>query len=226
LTRGTGKAVFSGRARLWQAGDSVEAPVIELSQKMETLTAYGDGPCRQCVIANFSGAPNASAPPSVFRVLSQRLLYSDAERKASFIDSVQVSSSSGQLSADHADVFLTPAVVKPGGKRTEAYGVEKEENLSVNRDHGAQSSVQKIVATGNVRLLQPGRAATGDRLIYTAADGQFVLTGTEKNPPEVVDLERGTVTGHVLTFASRDQAIMITGTPGHTTTTKTRVRKK
>jgi lipopolysaccharide export system protein LptA len=225
LMHDTGLAVFSGRARLWQGGDSVEAPVIELSQKLQTLTAYDNRPCTQCVTSNFLGAPNSSAQPSVFRILSERLTYSDAERKASFIHHVQVISSSGQVLADNAEIFLTPAVPPSANKRVDNHA-EKEKSLFAVRNNGTQSSVERIVATGHVRLLQPGRTATGDRLVYTAADGHFILTGDEKNPPEVVDADRGTVTGQVLTFASRDQAIMVSGTSGHTTTTKTRVQKQ
>ncbi len=218
----TETAVFSRRARLWQGGDTVEASVIELSQKTQTLKAYGDSACTQCVISNFLGTSTSSAQPSkreqaapsTFRVISERLLYSDAERKASFLHHVQVVSSSGMLFSDDAEIFLTPV------------STAKKKNLSSSRNNGEQSSVERIVATGNVKLLQQGRSATGTRLVYTAADGHFVLTGDEAAPPKVIDLDRGTVTGQVLTFASREQAIMVSGTPGHTTTTNTRVQKK
>ncbi|MDQ2800476.1 MAG: hypothetical protein M3Y13_12650, partial [Armatimonadota bacterium] len=196
LVHDTQTAVFSGRARLWQGDDTIEAPVIELAQKTGTLTAYGPS-CAQCVISNFVGAiavssqparqkHGAETGPSTFRLVSERLLYSDAERKASFLHHVQVSSSSGLLTADDAEVFLAP-----GDRR----------NLSDARGNMAQSSVERIVATGDVRLLQPGRSATGGRLVYTAADGHFVLTGDAEKPPTVVDADRGTVTGQVLTFA-------------------------
>ncbi len=220
VVRETQTAVFSGRARLWQGGDTIEAPVIELSQKVGTLTAYGAPSCTECVIGNFVGAVAASGKagkkeagtqaPSTFRVVSERLLYSDAERKASFLNDVQVTSSNGVLKADSAEVFLAPA----GGK-----------NISANRGGMAQPAVESIIASGDVRLLQPGRSATGGRLVYTAADGHFVLTGDAARPPTVVDADRGTVSGQVLTFASKEQAIMVSGTPGHQTTTTTRVRK-
>jgi lipopolysaccharide export system protein LptA len=221
LMHDSGVAVFSGGARLWQGDDSIEAPIIELSQKLQTLTAYSNHSCTECVNSNFLGAPEASAQPSVFRVLSEKLSYSDAERKASFTRHVQVISSSGRLLADQAEIFLTPAARRPVADNP----VKQEKKFSSNRNNAAPSSVERIVATGHVRLLQPGRAATGDRLVYTAADGHFVLTGDEKSPPEVIDLDQGTVTGQVLTFASRDQAIMVSGTQGRTTTTRTRVKK-
>ncbi len=222
------KAVFSGRARLWQGGNTIEAPVIELSQKRQTLTAYSDRPCTQCVVGNFLGGPGGTAhskqiplkgtAPPIFRVLSERLVYSGAERKASFLHHVQVFSSSGDLTADQAEIFLAPS-----GHRAPAGSSGKPEK---GRGSTEQSSVGKMIASGDVRLAQPGRSATGTKLIYTAVDGHFVLTGDDKNPPEVADRDHGTVTGQVLTFASREQAIMVSSTSGHTTTTKTRVQQR
>ncbi len=233
LNHATQEAVFSGRARLWQGDDSVAAPVIELSQKMQTLTAYSDRPCVQCVISDFSGQtgtpgtaasktakPSTSSTPSTFHVLSARLAYSDAERKASFQRNVQVTCSSGVLTADNAVVFLTPAGRDPENPQG------KTKISPSQRNNPAQSSVERIIATDKVRLRQPGRDATGTRLVYTASDGHFVLTGDEKHLPIVIDVDQGTVSGQVLTFASPQQAIIVSGTAAQTTTTETRVKKK
>lgn len=239
------QAIFTGQARLWQGGNSVEAPVIEVSQKTQTLLAYSALPCVQCIHSTFLGQTGqtvaldraglssqtgsktnvSSSLPSVFRVISERLLYSDAERKATFLHHVEVISSSGQLFADHADIFLTPAM-PAGALRGVPSQKEKPENSTSDRNNPSQSSVEKIVATGNVRLVQPGRRATGATLEYTASDGHFVLTGDNSTLPEVVDADRGTVTGQILTFASQEQAIIVSGSSAHTTTTKTRVQKK
>lgn len=242
------KAIFTGHARLWQGGDTVEAPVIEISQVMQTLLAYSDGPCEQCVHSVFAGQATQSksprpagaggipvsrngasnqrttamAPalfdsnsPQIFRVLSQRLLYSDAERKATFTDHVEVLHADDQLFADRAEIFLSQGPATATG----------EKNLSSASNKTSQTSVQRIVATGDVHLVQPGRRAVGNRLVYTAADGNFVLTGDSKQP-QVVDAVRGTVSGPILTFASQEQAIIVGGTSAHPTTTETRVKKK
>nr|MBA3915565.1 hypothetical protein [Terriglobales bacterium] len=232
LVHSTQTAIFSGRARLWQGGDIVEAPVIEVSQKMQTLRAHGDSACTLCVITNFLSAvssptqPNRDQTiqrlPSNFRVLSDELLYSDAEKKATFFHHVQVTCSSGLLTGDDAEVFLLSTKNHSTGKS----GLRTEENIPQGRNNVSSSSVERIVTTGNVRLLQPGRRATGTRLVYTVADGHFVLTGDATNTPTVIDVDHGTVTGQVLTFASREQAIMVSGSPGQMTTTTTRVQKK
>ncbi len=245
LLQDTQQAIFRGQARLWQGGNTVEAPVIEVSQKTQTLLAYSVQPCSQCVHSTFLGspgtqsAPSLAAPaaqgrpkenassglPSIFRVVSERLLYSDAERKASFLHHVEVISSSGQLFADHADIFLAPAVPS-GANRALSEQKKKAENLPSGRNSVTQSSVERIVASGNVRLVQPGRSATGARLVYTASDGRFVLTGDDSKQPKVTDVDRGTVTGQILTFSSQQQAIIVGGTSAHTTITRTRIQKK
>lgn len=235
------KAVFTGQARLWQGGNSVEAPVIELSQKMQTLTAYSRGPCTGCVHTTFLGnsaeslqqgrlkasksGKSGDREPSTFRVLSGRLLYSDAERKAGFSNHVEAISSSGEVFADRADVFLMPAGAHSPAKPA-ATSTEKEQKASFDRNNVSQSSVERIVATGHVVVEQPGRRAMGTRLVYTATDGRFVLTGDGESPPQVVDAVQGTVTGQVLTFSSPTQAIIVSGTPNKAAVTKTRVQKK
>jgi lipopolysaccharide export system protein LptA len=239
------KAIFTGQARLWQGANSVEAPVIELSQKMQTLTAYGNGSCRQCVHTTFLGQGGEPAQPgkpknanlgvvleaktnrgpSTYRVLSERLLYSDAERKATFSDHVEAISSSGNVFADQAEVFLTPANSHSQTSPRVA-PAETANKMSPHSNNSPQSSVERIVATGHVVVEQPGRRGTGTRLVYTASDGQFVLTGDGAHPPQVVDSIQGTVTGEVLTFSSQTQAIIVSGSPNDTAVTKTRVQKK
>lgn len=251
LSQGQEAAVFTGKARLWQSGNTVDAPVIELSQKLQVLLAHGKGLCAQCVHSSFVGQPahavastsktsnlhgSAAGPqqrisaasngasatagllpgmPAVFRVLSDRLLYSDAERKATFTQDVEVATSSYRLLANHAEIFLSPVAV-----------TTKSPVKSRADDRTGEASVQRIVADGNVRLIQPGRLGTGARLVYTAANGRFVLTGSDGRQPKIVDADHGTVSGPKLIFASQQQEIIVGGTITHPTTTLTRVQKK
>jgi len=86
------------------------------------------------------------------------------------------------------------------------------------------SSLEKIVMSGAVKVEQPGRTATGDQLLYTAATGEFVLTGTPGHPPHVVDEKQGSITGATLLFRSPDSTIVVAGEPAsrrvHTETTR------
>jgi len=154
--------------------------------------------------------------PDVFRVLSQRLLYSDAERKATYTQDVEVDSENYRLLANEAEIYLSAAPID----------ISAQKNTASASNKAPQTSVQRIVATGNVRLIQPGRHATGGHLVYTADDGNFVLTGADGKHPKVFDVEHGMVTGPVLTFASQQQEIIVSGTVAQPTSTETRMKKR
>jgi lipopolysaccharide export system protein LptA len=77
--------------------------------------------------------------------------------------------------------------------------------------------------SGAVKVEQPGRTATGEQLLYTAATGEFVLTGTPAHLPHVVDDKQGSITGATLLFHAPDSTIVVAGEPAsrrvHTETT-------
>jgi lipopolysaccharide export system protein LptA len=75
------------------------------------------------------------------------------------------------------------------------------------------ASVEKIVMSGAVKVQQPGRVGTGEQLLYTAATGEFVLTGTPGHPPHLVDEKQGSITGATLLFRSADSTIVVAGEP-------------
>ena len=89
---------------------------------------------------------------------------------------------------------------------------------------GGAKEVERIVAQGNVQLEQPGRKGTGEKLVYTAQDGKFVLTGTSSAPPHLEDQGRGTVTGTSLIFNDRDDSVIVSGGPSRVVT-ETRTAK-
>jgi lipopolysaccharide export system protein LptA len=66
-----------------------------------------------------------------------------------------------------------------------------------------------MVAGAQVEIEQPGRRATGERLVYTASDGLFVLTGDDKAQPKLVDAARGTITGAALLFHAGDDRVVV-----------------
>ena len=91
-------------------------------------------------------------------------------------------------------------------------------------------SVERVVASGHIEIQQPGRRASGEQLVYTANDGMFVLTGTAKVPPKVVDDQRGTVTGTSLQFHAGDENVVVSNEGdsgvGQHVRTETRVKNK
>jgi lipopolysaccharide export system protein LptA len=88
------------------------------------------------------------------------------------------------------------------------------------------SQVEQIIAEGPIEIEQqnPVRKATGKRLVYTASDSKFVLTGEPGKPPSIFDAERGNVTGDSLTFYNRDDRVQVGSGQSSRTVTRTRIK--
>ncbi|GGH12902.1 LptA/OstA family protein [Silvibacterium dinghuense] len=199
-------------ARMWQGDHAIAAPVLELSQNPQTLKAYGaPGSTGTPVSANLTSNLGAKHQPSVVRIHSKTLDYADAERRGVFKGSVVAEEPDGIIHSDQAEVFLTP---KPAAKTGTQNG---QPQTSVQTQNGetqnGQTQIDHIVATGNVVMTQPGRKAEGERLVYTAEDGQYVLTGNATKLPHVYDQLKGTTTGARLIFHSQDDSVVVSGGP-------------
>ncbi|MGC1363134.1 MAG: LptA/OstA family protein [Silvibacterium sp.] len=182
-------------ARMWQGTNSIQAPVLELTRKPQTLKAFGPGGSTAAVVsANLTSATGANHQQSAVRVHSRTLFYSDADRRADFRGTVTADDSNGVIHADQAEVYLTPPPKIAGGEQA-----------------NQQGQLDRIVATGHVVLTQPGRRGVGEKLVYTADNGRYVLTGSPANPPQVEDAAKGTTTGATLIFNSQDDSVVVSG---------------
>jgi lipopolysaccharide export system protein LptA len=184
-------------------------------------------------------AATGDGKTDVVRVESRDLVYSDEARKAEFTGGVEVESADGRMRGQQAVVYLQAAPVAGGGKATTATkgdsvggGKTVAGTGSAQRGGGSGfmgGSVERVVATGQIEMEQPGRRATGEQLVYTANDGMFVLTGTSAVPPKVVDDQQGTVTGASLRFHTGDDSVLVsngTSGAGQKVRTETRVKNK
>ncbi len=204
------RAVFYGGARparMWQAGSQVEAPVLEFEQEARTLTAHGEQGTRGAAVhAVLTSAKNEEKPQSV-RVASRTMIYLDAERRVDFVGDVLMQDLKGTARADQATGYLQPVgKAKPGVPMI--------------------GGVERIVAQGKVEIDQPGRRGSGERLVYTAIDRLFVLTGTPALPPRLLDDTQGLVTGQSLSFHSGDRSVVVAGGAGERVQTVTRVKQR
>jgi len=188
----TGAARFSGAARLWQGGNIVQAPVIDFNHKQRTLDAQAQANARVSTVFIQADQSGKQVP---VEVLADYLHYDDAQRKAVFEGAIVLKSADSTLRADRAVVTLRAQNQQPPTPKAHA--------------GKAPSQLQTIDATGNILLQQPGRRAVGNRLIYTADEEKFVLTGTPASPPSIFDAEHGQVTGVSLTFFNRDDRVLV-----------------
>jgi lipopolysaccharide export system protein LptA len=116
---------------------------------------------------------------------------------------VAVKGSDFTATADTADAYL-----RPRGE------------ITTSQQLAAPGRLDHMVATGNVVIHQPNRKAEGQKLVYTASDDKFVLTG---GPPSIFDAERGKITGDSLTFFRSDDRVLVEGEASTPVVTQTRV---
>ncbi len=202
----TGRAVYTGRARLWQGDSVLEADSIELQRSARVLNASGNV---RAVFpqAAFSpegrgtsrpAAPAAGASPAVWHMQSETLSYREGESRARLEGKVFAQSTAQSIRAESLDLFF-----------------------SRSGDGGGQQ-LSRAVATGGVKVTQGARRGTAERGDYTAADGKFVLSG---GTPTLYDASSGTTTGRQLTFFLADDTILVDSENGSRTLTKHRVEK-
>ena len=191
--RNTGVAVYVGAARLWQNGNIVQAPTITFNRTLRTVQAEADA--RQRVATLFVQTDSTGKTTPV-NVASDHLTYVDQIRQAHFAGNVVARMTEGTLTADQATVYLLARQQEPGVKAP--------------ANEPSASQLDHIVADGHVVLTQPTRHGRGDHLVYTAADGKYVLSG---GSPSIFDAERGTVQGDSLTFYNRDDRVLVESAP-------------
>jgi lipopolysaccharide export system protein LptA len=210
-------------ARMWQDPDSLVAPVIEIDRDQSVLKAYGQNTGSVPIVnANFTSTLGGSQQPSVVRVHSQTLVYSDQTRQADFHGTVTALQGTEAVHSDEAVLYLKPAAARSGD--TAAKPVEASAPAKQDAAARQNSQLDHMVATGHVLFEQPGRRGNGEKLVYTADDGRYVLTGTEAVQPQVWDRVHGTTTGEVLTFNGHDDKIGVSGGKS-SAVTETRARK-
>jgi lipopolysaccharide export system protein LptA len=200
--RASSVAHFSGDARLWQGANIIQAPVIEFDRARRAMIAQAASQNSSYVTTVLvQSGKNGKQTPATIR--SGTLTYEDAQHVIHFSGRVTVRSADGTLTANSADVYLQPRE----GKATP----------------GSAGRVDHIIAQGDVRLQQPTRQATGERLVYTAVDDKYVLTG---GPPVFTDAEHGRVQGASLTFYNGNDRVLVEGGGSSRTITNTQVPER
>ena len=206
----SGRALYTGHARLWQGDSVLEADSIELLRPARVLNANGNVraifPQAEFSAPTTTAGTNtvfASAKPpasktALWHVQAQALTYRDAESRAHLEKNVVAVSET---------------------QRIRAAGLEL--NFSRSGGTGAQQ-LSRAIGTGGVTVEQGDRRGAAERGEYTAADGKFVLSG---GTPTLYDALRGTTTGRQLTFFLADDTIIVDSENGSRTLTKHRVEK-
>ena len=206
-----GVAHYTGNVRLWQGGNVVRAPKIDFDNTNRSMVAMGDTSHQVISLFVQQGQDGKLTPVDV---TSDKLTYVDEERRARYTGDVLARTATGTISAQQIDIYL-----KPAEEPLTASTADKKPGLPGEE---GPSKIDHIVAIGKVVVTEPNRRAVGDRLVYTADDAKYYLTG--KNP-SIFDAEHGTVWGDSLTFYSRDDRVLVESKRSSPTITKARTTK-
>jgi len=228
----TGRALYTGHARMWQGPSVLEAKSIELLRETRELHAKGavravfpqqgsDNASsgspktdagtsvtkRDSVGAGATGSPDAgpanTKQPANWHIVCGTLTYWDAENRAHLEQNVVAQSADERMRAPVLELYFTRAAdAKPGSEGT--------------------AQISRAVGTGGVVVEQGDRKGTAERGVYTAEDSKFVLNG---GTPTLYDVTEGSTIGRELTFNMADDTIIVDSGNGMRTLTKHRVQK-
>jgi lipopolysaccharide export system protein LptA len=213
----TGRALYTGHARLWQGDSTLESDEIELNRASRQLDARGNVRAVFLAVAasptSTAGAapsaprvantstPAAPPKPELWRVRSGTLTYWDAESKAHLDHGFTAESQRSSIAGRTGDLFFASAT--PGGA-------------------GSTQRLSHAVAMGNVTVKKDDARGTAERGEYDAVAGKFVLSGGN---PTLYDASGNSTRGRQLTFYMADDTILVESEEGTRTLTRHRDQK-
>jgi lipopolysaccharide export system protein LptA len=211
-----GVARYTGNVRLWQTANVVRAPKIDFDNEKRSIVAEADASQKVLSLFMQKGQDGKLTPVDV---TSDKLTYTDEERRARYTGDVFAKTATNTINGQQIDVYLKPA--DPDAKDTTPAPASQRQKSIIPGSDGP-SQIDHMVAVGKVVVTGPNRRAVGDRLVYTAEDGKYFLTGKS---PSIFDAEHGTVWGDSLTFYSYDDRVLVESKRSSPTITRARTTK-
>jgi lipopolysaccharide export system protein LptA len=177
---------YEGHVRAWRGTDVVASPSLDVyrnERRVSTNSRVVTSHLQPAPAGPEEGKTSASGPRPL-TIRADRLEYFDAGRRARYAGNVEMDSEDTRIESDRLDVYFS------SGKKQ------------------ADSEVERAVAEGHVKIVQPMRYAKGENAVYDAQTGKVVMTG---GPPTVYDTEKGAITGQRLTFYIHDDRLLVDG---------------
>ena len=189
---------YKGHVRAWRGTDVVESPSLDIDRNQRrvstnspVVTSY-----LQPSSSKASGGKGSQAGPRPLTVRADRLEYFDVGRRARYSGNVELDTEDTKIESDRLDIYFS------SGKKQ------------------ADSEVERAVAEGHVKIVQPMRYAKGENAVYNAQTGMVVMTG---GPPIVYDTEKGSMTGQRLTFYIHNDRLLVDGSASSPAVSRHRV---
>jgi lipopolysaccharide export system protein LptA len=234
----TGRALYTGHARLWQGPSVLEADSIELLRDTRILNAKGNV---RGVFPKADSDSNGNGAGEKSK---------DSTTKGSAGHNPGAKPASAQNSKSRDDASKDDVVVWHVSSETLTYwDLENRAHLEKNvlvrsenermkgpvldlyftREGGdaqngtlGASKISRAVGTDGVEVVQEDKRGTAEKGVYTAADDRFVLSG---GTPTLYDEDGGITTGRELTFNFADDTIIVDSGNGPRTLTRHRVQR-
>jgi lipopolysaccharide transport protein LptA len=179
---GSGNAVYTGDARLWQGETAVQADTITIDDSKGDLA--GKGSVKSTLRLQQTDTKDSGKPE--FRttvVTADQLRYEEAQRRATYTGSARMNGPEGDLRSDRLELYLD----------------------------AAGSALERVEAYDSVSLLSERRSVSGVRLTYYAADGRYLMSGAPVRVLEQLPQECRETLGRTLTFFRSTDSISVDG---------------
>ena len=212
-----GTAHYTGNVRLWQGANVIRAPKVDFDNDKRSIVAESD---KSQSVASLFVQEGQDGKLTPIDVTADKLTYADEQRLARYTGNVLAKSPNGTISTERLDVYLKEADSGPNTTTASQKPTQHKGPSLPGSD--SPSKIDHMVATGKVVVTEPNRRAVGDRLVYTADDAKYVLTGKS---PSIFDAEHGTVWGDSLTFYYRDDRVLVESKRSSPTITRARTTK-
>jgi lipopolysaccharide export system protein LptA len=179
---------YEGNVRAWHGTDVVESSALDVYRTERRVSSGRQVRSAHLqsarLVAGSTGVSQTKGEARPVIICAERLEYFDAGRRARYAGNVRLQTEQTTLEAERLDVYFS-------------------DSASVE-----QTELERAVAEGQVRVVQPGRRAAGNRAEYFAGEGRIVLSG---GPPSLYDAEKGFTTGQRLTFFIHDDTLRVDG---------------
>jgi lipopolysaccharide export system protein LptA len=193
---------YSGSARLWQEGSSIQAQQISLNREDGTLDARGnvisvlmEDPAPDPSGPTAGQAGKSASPQRLVSISAESLLYTDQDRRAFYTGRALLRREHMLIRAGEIEAFLRPQ--------------EKVQQ--------GESRIEHALARGQVEILEtatdkhPPRKAVAQQAEYWSGEEKLTLRG---GTPTLEQPGRGSTQGAELTYYRDGDRLLVNGRPG------------
>ena len=177
----TAVATYTGSAHLWQDDTEFHGEEIVLDEATGNISASGD--VRTRTILSQRNDDTGVQEDSVTTARAGQMEYDDTLRLATYTSEAQVTGPRGDVFGDTIRIYL----------------------------HEDSKTLDRVEASGNVRLETPGRFVSGATLLYYDADGRYEMEGEPVRIVEDLEEECRETIGRTLTFFITGDELSVDG---------------